>query len=484
MAVVTAAAVEGFVRQFLLDDYADKTAIAPFHREWWELCCNPHPRVAIGAPRGHSKTTSINIGYSLATALLGEHPLQIKVSRSLGIAKEFLGTIKDIIATNEKIASTFKFKGFARDTTEDFIANFGNKKQIRMVALGCEQYMRGFSWNTMRPSLIICDDMEDDEQVMNPVRRMAAMKWFLNVLMPLGSRDSKIRAVGTFLHQEAMLKKFTENKTWLSRVYEAHNDDFSEILWPEMFDRARLEDIRQTYIDLGNLIGYNGEYRNQTFDYTSGYFTPDDFYELDQEQRDTPHTFYVGGDIAISTDKQADSTSFTIGGINPHGYLDIFENRTGRWDGKQIIDQIFEIEEAYHPERWFIESGGIWKGLQPGLLTEMRERQIFPDIKAMVPIKSKQARAKSLQSRMRAKAVRWDMDTAWYPAMNLEMCQFRGEDEANDRTDSVAWLALGLTDMAIPLSEDEQELEDAIEGEYEYAAESGGGSSNQSVPGW
>jgi predicted phage terminase large subunit-like protein len=480
---VTAAAVEGFVRKFLLEDYAEATPIAPFHQEWWDLCCNAHPRVAIAAPRGHSKSTSINIGYSLATAMLGEHPFQIKVSRSHGIAVEFLRSVKEIISQNAKIAGTFRFRRFERDTEDDFIALFGNNYQVRMVAMGCEQYMRGFSWGTRRASLIICDDMEDDDQVLNPARREAAMRWFLNVLYPLGSSDVRMRVIGTFLHHKAMLKQFTESESWLSRVYEAHNDDFSRVLWPGMFNERRLREIQKTYSDLGNLIGYNGEYRNQTFDYSTGYFTPEDFYELSQEERDAPHTFYVGGDIAISTDKRADSTAFTIGGVDPTGYLDIFECRCGRWDGHQIIEEMFEIEEQYHPDRWFVETGGIWKGLLPALEMEQRKRGIFLNIKAMTPIKAKTARAKSLQSRMRAKAVRWDKETAWFQPMLSEMLQFRGEDEANDRTDSAAWLALGLSDMVQPMSIDEAE-EDEVEREEDYALQMGGRGNNVSVPGW
>lgn len=480
---VSAQAVEGFVRKFLLDDYSEKTQIAPFHQEWWDLCCDDHPQVAIAAPRGHSKSTSINIGYSLATALLGQHPFQIKVSRSHSIAVEFLRSVKEIISRNEKIASTFRFKKFERDTEDDFIASFGSGYQIRMVAMGCEQYMRGFSWGTRRASLIICDDMEDDDQVMTQPRRDAAMRWFLNVLLPLGSSDLKMRVIGTFLHHKAMLKLFTEAESWKSRVYEAHNDDFSTILWPEKFTEKKLRQIQNSYIDLGNLIGYNGEYRNQTFDYSSGYFTPEDFYDLAQEDRDAPHTFYVGGDIAISTDKRADQTAFTIGGVDSSGYLDIFECRCGRWDGNRIIEEMFAIDEHYHPDRWFVESGGIWKGLQPALEVEQRKRGIFLNIKPMVPIKKKTARAKSLQSRMKAKAVRWDKDSAWYAPMEIEMLQFRGEDEANDRTDSAAWLALGLLDMVQPMTVDEEE-ENEIDQEEQSALSLGGSGNNQSVPGW
>ena len=66
--------VRGFVEAFLLDRFHEKAPIGVVHDKFWNLACAPHPRVAFAAPRGHSKTTSVNHCYGLAASLSKAHP--------------------------------------------------------------------------------------------------------------------------------------------------------------------------------------------------------------------------------------------------------------------------------------------------------------------------------------------------------------------------------------------------------------------------
>ncbi len=66
---LTSDIVHGFAASCLTKFMDDASQFAEFHLEWWELCCSDDKFVAVCAPRGHSKSTTITIVYTLACVL-------------------------------------------------------------------------------------------------------------------------------------------------------------------------------------------------------------------------------------------------------------------------------------------------------------------------------------------------------------------------------------------------------------------------------
>ena len=463
MSALTAAAVEGFVREYLLDRYQAKRPIPWFHREWWRDCCSPHPNVAIAAPRSHAKSTAINLAYSLAAALIESDPFQLKVSRTTRLAIEFLRSVKSQLSENEKLIEAFgilPIKQWPKDTEDDFICRLDSGYEFRMVAMGAEQPMRGLTWNTKRPTLIVCDDMEDDEQVINEERRGKMSDWFMNTLLPMGMIDTRVRVIGTILHKDSLLASLLNTPGWLGRVYQAHGDQFSNILWPEMFSIERLKNIHALYAKRRNVIGYNREYRNIAVDEDTGYFQRQDFVPMASEDYVRPMTYYVGGDLAISLKASRDRTCFVVGGMDLDGFLNVVDVRRGHWDAKMIVDEMFSIQQTYQPSEWYVEDGAIKKAM--GSYLELRQRQqgeFFNLAGGTFPTQKKMERARSIQGRMRQKAVKFDQNADWYEDFRAECLRFTGGDERNDQPDALAWLGLGLKRMVVPDSEQEIERE-------------------------
>ncbi len=461
MTRLTAEAVEGFVGHYLLDTYADPRPFKQFHREVLQDCCATDPHVADALPRGHSKSATVNLGYSLAAAMLRFEPYQIKVSRTRSVCCSFLQSVKWQLSDNEKLRTEFGIlpvKEWEKDTEDDFICNFEDGYQIRMTAFGCEQPMRGTNWRTKRPGLVICDDMEDDEQVLNPDRREKVWNWFMGTLLPIGTPETKFRVIGTVLHAESLLQRLLESDEWKSRTYEACDAEVSEtsLLWPELWSKTRLEKMKKLYIDSGNLVKFNMEYRNIAVDLSSGYFQAPDFVENERTDTIRRMTYYVGVDYAISTADRRDFTVMVVGGVDEDGFLEIVDLRKGRWDGKQILDEMFAIHDAFKPEQWFVESGSIQKALGAALEMQQRQRNVYLPLNLMIPTKDKASRARSIQARMRSKAVRFDKRNAWFDDLQQEMLQFpRGRHD--DQVDAMAWLGLGLAEMVTPMTDREYE---------------------------
>ena len=462
-----AAMIEGFVKAFLLDTYDEVKAIPPVHREWWEMVTDPYPYVVIAAPRSHGKSTALNHAYGLAASLFKQHPFQVKVSRTYKLAVEKLRQAKEELLSNQRIKAVFQLKKMVRDTEDDFIAEMSDGYRFRMIALGMGQAVRGFTWGTFRPSLFNVDDAEDDEQVLNPDSRDKTMNWFLNTLIPMGADNAIYRIYGTILHNDSALVRFLKNDSWHGKIFQACDEDITQesILWPQKFSKEKLQFIKTMAIRAGKLDGFNREYRNIATDTSSGFFREDDFRPMTEEDekklnpKDRKMTFYVGGDFAISTKQARDRTVFTVGGVDDEGFLHVVDERSGRWDAKEIIDEMFSIEEAWHPDEWYVESGAILKALAAGLEMEQRKRNVYLNLKPIIPLNDKQSRARSIQARMRSHAVRFSKDASWFPELKDECLQFpRGEHD--DRVDALAYLGIGLARMVAPLSDNEQDEED------------------------
>jgi predicted phage terminase large subunit-like protein len=462
-----AGAIEGFSERFLIDHYDERVPTPDIHRQWWKAVTSEHPRVAIAAPRGHAKSTALNHCYGLAASLFQIHPFQLKVCKTWQLACEKLDAARTELQNNQALINSFGVRRFVRDTKDDIVVETispETKKpyQFRMVAIGMNQAVRGSTFGTTRPTLINCDDIEDEFEVLNPDNRNTNMRWLLRTLIPMGADRVRTRVYGTFVHNDGILARLLIMKSWLAFRFEACDEQISasSILWMGRFPQQKLQEIRQGFVDADDLQGFNMEYRNLAVDYTTSFFRPEDFIPMTEEDHKKTKLYYVGGDLAFSKKEGRDYTVLTVGGLDSEGILHFVDERRGRWDGKQVIDEMYAIEEAWHPEEWFIESGAIKETLGTALEIRMRDEGYLNLCPGLIPTKDKAIRSVPLQARMRSKGCKWDDRASWFHEHKAELLEFTQEGTRgahDDRVDADAWLAQGIKRMASPPTEQEED---------------------------
>lgn len=484
MSILNAEIIEGFVGSVLVKRFDNPAPIPVCHREWWELCTSPNRFVAIAAPRGFAKSTAITHSYALASVLFRERNYVLIVSGTEAQSIQFLNDIKTELTDNDHIKNLFKIKALRKDSETDIICEFEDGHQFRIQAKGSEQRIRGVKWAGKRPDLIICDDIEDDEQVMSKDRRDKFRRWFYGALVPALAPHGVIRMVGTILHMDSLLERLMPEfqlqtrykrkfltieplKTyanysslpWKSIKYRAHSDDFQYLLWPERISEEFLKKERQQRIDQGLADVYSQEYLNIPIDETLAFFKRGDFVKRNEEDVKLKLRYYIAADLAVSEADRADYTVFVVGGLDENGILHIVHCIRERMNALEIVQTILALEQTYHPEVFALEEGQISKAIGPFLYEEMPRRGIFPNLIGVKPSTDKMQRATAIQARLRAKSVRFDKDTDWYQGFEDECVRFP-RDKHDDRVDAFAYLGLILNRMVEAPTPAEQEEED------------------------
>ena len=464
---LTERTIDGFTWGFLAANYDNPRPIPDFHMEMWELCCSDAPKVAIAAPRRHAKSTAITHAFILASVLHGIKHFVLLVSNTESQASEFLMSIKSELEHNERLRKDYGIKAFLKETETNIIVLMNDGRKFRIQAKGSEQKVRGIKWENKRPDLIVCDDLEEDEQVMSPERREKFRKWFMNALVPCGSDSCSIRVVGTILHLDSMLNRLISNKQWKHLFYEAEDGDFKDLLWPEKFSEETLRAIQQDYIEDGNPEGYSQEYRNQPVDIKRAYFKSDFFFDFDRDSDKEwikPNLeYFAAADFAISEKEKADFTVIIVGGVDPSGVLHIVDvNRFKTEDGMMIIGELITTQKHWKPRLFTFEKGQIEKAIGAFLDKEMLKQGVFLPIEKITPTQSKTMRGRSIQAMHRSGAIKYDKQASWYDVFNAELMMVadsgpRGRHD--DQFDAFAYLGLTIDQHFEAMSEEEEEEE-------------------------
>ena len=470
---LTADIIEAFAGTFLSPRYDQPVPTPAFHRAGWALYCSPHPQVTLVAPREHAKSTALTFVYCLAEVCFRTSDYVILVSSTEEFAVEQLSNIREELLENEDLKEEFGIMGLEKDSTTDIIVHCDDGHRFRILARGSEQRIRGRLWRGKRPNLLLCDDMEDDEQVENKERRNKFRRWFFRAAKQALGRGGKTRAHGTILHEDSLLARLQKNKTWKALFFKAHRtfDDFSELLWTEAWSEERLRLRRQEFIEDGDSAGYSQEFLNDPQDNADAYLRKQDFLPMTYEDRSRPKIYGAAADFAVSKADLANRTSFTVGGKDTMNFLHIVDERVGRWptletlsDGTKVgwVEEMFSIQSRWHPDFFWVESGVIWDSIKHIIYSEMRERDIWINLVEVPSIKDKAARGRTLQKRMKAGSCRFDKETEWYPGYEAEMLKFTGASQAtlDDQFDSSSLLALGF-DRYMDRAEEEDFMEEA-----------------------
>jgi predicted phage terminase large subunit-like protein len=244
--------------------------------------CLTGKKLNVLAPRGSAKSTLVTLAFALRAALEGREPYIWIISDTRHQAIAHLENLKDELADNAtlveayaRLFSTLDFGPWTLDKQGPVKhakaiprqrANLiGLKNGVTIEAFGTGQRIRGRRRRANRPTLIICDDIQNDSHIESARQREKSRAWFEGMLLKAGTKRTIIIHLGTALHQGAIGIALMNTPGWISKRFQAierwpdRMDLWRE--WEEIYanmdldDRAararQFYDDRRTAMDLG-----------------------------------------------------------------------------------------------------------------------------------------------------------------------------------------------------------------------------------------
>lgn len=340
----------------------------PFHKEILDLISDKNNRrIGVIAPRGHAKSTTVDMTYPLWAGCFEQEEFIVIISDTYTQAAEFINALKDEFENNPKIKWLFgNMKG---DDWQD--GEFVLSNGIKYAAKGSGMKIRGIRHRHTRPTLMIFDDIENDENIKSAEQRQKLYHWFTKAAIPALARGGRAVVIGTILHFDSLVNKVMKRqdifKSWQTRVFYAittDEDGTEHALWPEHRSLEKLRAMRDDPSDqdfIGS-ITFAQEYQHKPFSEEDAIIQPDWIKECEPSQVPDKHTRLARVltiDPAASERQTADFTAMIVADLYTDGNVYIRAIRNQRTSPSVTADTVRELDEIYKPQVIGIEKGAL-----------------------------------------------------------------------------------------------------------------------------
>lgn len=310
---------------------------------------------AIHAPRGSSKSTVVAFLDAIHGICMKSEHFIVIVQNTYAKASASLNNIKFEVRYNAELMADFGVEMKMKDAEGDTIFTHPDGFSCRVLCKGADQLgsIRGERFGAYRPTLILVDDLEDDEMVRNPERRIELEKQFNEVLNYAGEAgETRIVVIGTVLHDDALMSKLLSPDRYLrfkKLFFDVITED-DESLWPEKWSR---DDLRA--MEAEDPVGFAKEMRGNPSSGSLEMIRREDFrywketnggIELLNEDGSV-RSFWkwtdcraaIGVDLAWETEQSNDYSAFVPGIVTP---------------GNDLLIDNYIFKRGMRPEEWEI----------------------------------------------------------------------------------------------------------------------------------
>lgn len=398
-------------------------------------------RRAIEAPRGHAKSTTFTFKDTLHASAYGYKHYVIILSDSSDQAEGFLTDIKTEYEENAAIREDFGIsQGKVWKAGVILLSN-----GVKIEAIGSGKKIRGRRHKQWRPDLIICDDLENDENVNKPEQRKKLRNWFYKAVSKAGDTYTDILYVGTLLHFDALLANVANNPSYKTVKYRgvisfATDDklwDAWERIYTNLANEARQEDAKEffvanrdemlegtevlweaklSYYDLMVIrvsegeASFNSEIQNDPIDPESCSFQEEWFDFYDDDGKTAPDfsenrfLFIGSNDPSLGKNKKSDTSSlFALAKDIKTGFIYVVIADIEKRNPDKIIEDAIETSKRLKREykKGYYKFGVETVQFQYYFAEIMRQKSAadgeFLPIEEINSVQNKDARIRSLQ---------------------------------------------------------------------------------------
>jgi len=363
-----------FGQLFLAEDFM-KSKPAPFHHGLGDVLLNDDiKRICAIVPRGHAKSTYVKAAllHKIFFNSEGKREFIAFVSEEQSQAVDHLKYIKSHIEFNPALNYYFGDIVGKKWTEKEITTSKGD----RIISKGTTQRLRGRSELGLRYTKIVLDDFESELNTKTPERRSEIKEWVMSTVIPAleeskGSEGS-VWLIGTIVHYDSFLQSIydgylaaeenEEEYTWEVVFHRAMED--GKVLWPDYFNKTKLNEIKRGYIEQGLTHKFAQEYMNDARDLDSAKFKVDriNYYDgqfiaknnqayIITKQDAIPVNVYMGVDLAYESTAKNDYQVIMVVGVDSDKNYYVIEYFREHFPLYDMPKKIFEMAKEYQPLR-------------------------------------------------------------------------------------------------------------------------------------
>jgi predicted phage terminase large subunit-like protein len=334
------------------------------------------------------------------------------ISESYQQSALFLDAIKKELEYNDKIKYFFGDLNSDKWSENDIVL----KTDIKLVAKGAGQKLRGLRYRSYRPDLVILDDFESEANTETDDLRDKLFRWVNGAVLPGSDPNGEIILVGTIVHHDSYLENIrrTGSKSgWELLYYQAIiSDEKKLVLWPDRFSYQYLDNLRSQYAAQGMIDFFWQEYQNiaqspegrpfteEMIQYHSGMlFRENNKWYIRLEGGVVEGVrISIGVDPAIATGARSDYSVIFVSAIDGHGNIYAIEYWRGRVKPVELIEKIYGMFSRYEYEPLIvIETTAYQEALVHFLMAKGQAERVYIPIEEFKPKNAKSQRLLSLQ---------------------------------------------------------------------------------------
>jgi predicted phage terminase large subunit-like protein len=176
-------------------------------------------KINVVGPRGSAKSTLSSLAFVLREALARREPYIWIVSDTRHQAAAHLENLKTELTENRRLRAAYPAAAGMGPIWRAGAIVLRNGVMIE--AFGTGQRIRGRRRREHRPTLIVCDDLQNDGHIQSALARERSRAWFHGMLMKAGTKSTTIVNLGTALHRECLAMELHRTPGWNSRLFRA-----------------------------------------------------------------------------------------------------------------------------------------------------------------------------------------------------------------------------------------------------------------------
>lgn len=357
------------------------------------------------AYRGSAKTTIITRLFTIYALLVLGYKYAVIISSTIDIAKESCENIKTELEDNQTLIIDFGIElGFTWTSEEIVFKVDGNMRKLKVFGAG--KKIRGTNFLGSRPDLIICDDIENDENVQSKAQRDKLFNWFFKAILKLPglkNTNALFLVVGTRLHHDGLLARLSALDSFknfnfpLIKVFPACFDELTPQNYKKLdisdmvLDDESIEKTKVLELFFENKESFYSEYQNEPLSRDGAIFAGFKTFDVMPKCE----KYFIGVDPALGKTK-GDYFAITILGLKDKTY---YASSFGyKIKPQMMIEKIIKLYLKYfaHSPQIAIEVQQFQEFFKDSLKTHAKAKGLMLPIKPLRNTVSKELRIDSL----------------------------------------------------------------------------------------